>query len=46
MDQGTLLECFCLYSINHKVANEQQTQKNGIIGDYCYFKTNNIKQVS
>ena len=46
MDQEILLECFCLHNINHKVVSEQQTQKNGIIGKCCHFKTNNIKQVS
>ena len=25
MDQGTLLECFCLHSINHKVVSKQKT---------------------
>ena len=33
MDQGTLLENFCLHTINHKVVSEQQTKKNGIIGN-------------
>jgi len=46
MDQGTLLECFCLHGINHKVVSEQQTRKNCIICKHCYFETNNIKQVS
>ena len=45
MDQGTLLECSCLHSINHKVVSKQQTQ-NGVIGKYGHFMRNNIKQVS
>ena len=46
MDQGTLLKCFYLHSINHKVVSEQQTRKNGIVDKCCHFKRNNIKQVS
>ena len=44
MDQGTLLECFCLHIINHKAVSKQQNWKNGIIGKYGHFKQNNIKQ--
>ena len=38
MDQGTLLECFCLHNINHKAVNEQQAQKNGIIFKYGHLR--------
>ena len=27
VDQGPLLECFCLHNINRKGVNQQQTQK-------------------
>jgi len=44
MDKGTLLEWFCLRSINHKVVSKQQTWKNGIIGKYCHLKRNDSTQ--
>ena len=44
MDQGTMLEYFCLQKINHKVGRKQQTRKKkiGINGKYGHFKTNRL----
>ena len=43
MDQGALLECFRLHSINDKVVSKQKT-KNGIIAKYGHCKRNSIKK--
>ena len=45
MDQGTLLECFCLHSVDHKVVNQRKTQKM-VIGKYSHCKRSSINQVS